>query len=98
MDEEEYQTKYTNLRVLKSIQDYLKVEGDAPTSVYPVRMPDDFLYQVLKNKGAEQTDELVHQIFRLGLKAWSERLYTEVFGSEESLEAFIELVKKREGE
>jgi len=38
---------------------------------------------------------VIHQIFRLGLSIWSEKLYNSVFGSQRNLEDFIELVKKR---
>ena len=98
MDKEEYDKKYINLRILKSIQEYLKIGSDSPTAVYPIRVPDDLLYQVLKLQGPEGTDNLVHHIFRLGLTLWSEKLYNEVFGSQQSLEEFIELVKKRNRE
>ncbi len=30
MDEEEYNKKYINLRILKSVQEYLKSERDSP--------------------------------------------------------------------
>jgi hypothetical protein len=46
MDQEEYDRKYVNLRVLKSIQEYLKTEGDLSTAVYPIKVPQDLLYQV----------------------------------------------------
>lgn len=95
MDEEEYQKKYADLRILKSIQEYLKSNGDSPTAVYPIKVPDDLVYQVLKLQGPEKVDELIHNIFRTGLSAWSEKLYTETFGSQERLEDFIERVKKR---
>ena len=95
MDEEEYQKKYINLRILKSIQQYLKSEGDAPTGVYPIRVPDELLYQTLKSEGADKADQLIHHIFKVGLNFWSEKLYNDVFGSQRSLEEFIELVKKR---
>ncbi|MGD2127105.1 MAG: hypothetical protein PVG99_13555 [Desulfobacteraceae bacterium] len=95
MDEGEYNRKYANLRILKSVQEYLKSDTDSPTAVYPIRVPDDLLYQVLKLQGTDNTDKLIHQIFKTGLKAWSEKLYNEVFGSQENLEAFIDLVKKR---
>lgn len=98
MEEEEYERKYVNLRILKSIQDYLKSEKDSPTAVYPIRVPDDLLYQVLKLQGAESADKLIHQIFTLGLKIWSEKVYHSEFGSSQSLEDFIELVKKRNRE
>ncbi len=95
MDEEEYKTKYVNLRILKSIQEYLKLEESPPTALYPIRVPDDLLYQVVKLQGTEKADELIHHIFELGLKIWSEKLYHEAFGSQKDLEEFIELVKRR---
>ena len=98
MDEEEYNTKYANLRILKSIQEYLKSEGDSTTSVYPINVPDDLLLQTLKFKGAKGTDNLIHHIFKLGLTIWSEKLYDEAFGSPSVLKSFIEVVKKRNRE
>jgi len=95
MDEKEYNTKYVNLRILKSIQEYLKSEDESPSAVYPIKVPDDLLYQVVKLQGTENADQLIHHIFELGLKIWSEKLYHEVFGSQENLEEFIELVKRR---
>ena len=95
MDEEEYKTKYVNLRILKSVQEYLKSGENAPTAVYPIKVPDDLLYQVVKVQGTENADQLIHHIFELGLKIWSEKLYHEAFGSQENLEEFIELVKRR---
>lgn len=95
MDEEEYEKKYQNLRILKSIQDYLKSEGDSSTSVYPIKVPDDLLLQVLKSHGPKVVDDLIHQIFKLGLTLWSEKLYADVFGSTDALNSFIEVVKKR---
>ena len=95
MDEEEYQKKYADLRILKSIQEYLKSNGDSPTALYPIKVPDDLVYQVLKLQGPEKVDELIHKIFKAGLSTWSEKLYTETFGSQERLEDFIERVKNR---
>ncbi len=95
MDEDEYTSKYMNLRVLKSVQEYLKTDDNDHTTVYPMRIPDEVLYQTLKSKGAKSADNLIHHIFKLGLTIWSERLYNAVFGSQQSLEEFIELVKKR---
>jgi len=95
MDDEEYRGKYINLRILKSIQEYLKTDSAASTAVYPIRVPEDMLYQVLKTQGPEGADEIIHHIFRLGLTIWSEKLYQEVFGSQRKLEEFIELVKER---
>ena len=95
MDEKEYNTKYVNLRILKSIQEYLKSEDESPSAVYPIKVPDDLLYQVVKLQGTENADQLIHHIFELGLKIWSEKLYHEAFGSHENLEEFIELVKRR---
>ena len=98
MDEEEYNRKYVNLRILKSIQEYLKAETDSAAAVYPIRVPDDLLYQVLKLQGSENADQLIHHIFKLGLTIWSEKLYGEIFGTQESLEEFIALVKERNQE
>ena len=95
MNEEEYNKKYAHLRILKSIQEYLKSAGDSPSAVYPIAVPDELLYQVLKLDGSESFDKLIHEIFRMGLNIWSERFYSENFESEEDLEDFIELVKKR---
>jgi len=96
MDETEYKGKYINLRILKSIQEYLKKNGTtSSTAVYPIKVPDELLYQVLKLEGPENADKLIHDIFELGLTLWSEQLYDDVFGSEQNLEEFIELVKKR---
>jgi hypothetical protein len=98
MNDEEYRRKYTNLRVLKSIQEYLKSENDSSVALYPIEIPEDFLYQAARTQGAESVDRLIHEIFELGLTLWSEKLYHDVFGSEENLEAFIELVKERSKE
>ena len=95
MDDEEYKEKYVNLRILKSVQEYLKSGGDSQTAIFPIRVPDDLLYQVVKQHGTESVDKLIHRIFEMGLKIWSETLYQEVFGSQENLEDFIKLVKKR---
>lgn len=98
MDEKEYNRKYANLRILKSIQEYLKSNVNAPTAVYPIKVPDDLLYQVIKSQGVENADNLIHHIFDLGLTIWSEKLYGDEFGSEQSLEEFIQLVKERNRE
>jgi hypothetical protein len=98
MDKEEYNNKYIYLRILKSIQEYLKSDENEHTAVYPIRVPDELLYQTLKSKGAKNTDTLIHYIFRLGLNIWSEKQYNAVFGSQQSLEEFIELVKKQNRE
>jgi hypothetical protein len=95
MDEAEYKRKYANLRVLKDVQDYLKRDDEGSGTVYPVRVPHELVYQMLKLRSADHVDQLIHQIFRLGLTQWSERLYESEFGSEEGLERFIELMKKR---
>jgi hypothetical protein len=98
VDEEEYKRKYVNLRVLKSVQDYLKTDSTTPNAVYPISVPEDLLYQVLKLQGPENADKLMHHIFKLGLTFWSEKLFNDEFGSEQSLENFIELLKKRSSE
>ena len=98
MDEEEYSKKYVKLRILKSIQEYLRPGNNSPTAVYPINVPDDLLYQVLKLEGADSADKLIHKIFKMGLTVWSERFYSDSFGSQENLQRFIELVKKRNRE
>jgi len=98
MDEEEYKKKYENLRILKSVQEYLKSESDSSASVYPIKVPDDLLLQILKAQGPKAADDLIHHIFKLGLTLWSERLYADAFGSTHALNDFIELVKKRSRE
>jgi hypothetical protein len=95
MDEEEFQKKYYHLRILKSVQEYLKADTNAAAAVYPVRVPEELLYQIVKSEGPETADQVIHRIFKAGLTAWSERMYQEVFGSQENLETFIELLKKR---
>ncbi len=101
MDEKEYQRKFLNLKILKGIQDYLKSAEDSDaaldsdSAVYPIKVPQELLYQLVKLQGAEGADEAIHRIFRLGLTFWSERLFEESFGTAESLKIFIELVKSR---
>lgn len=95
MDQEEFDRKYVNLRVLKSIQEYLKTGGESSTAVFPIRVPEDLLYQVLKIQGPDNADKLIHHIFRLGLDIWSEEFFKEAFGTQENLEQFIQMVKKR---
>jgi hypothetical protein len=98
MDEEEFRKKYYHLRMLKSVQEYLKADTNAAAAVYPMRVPEQLLYQLVKSEGPEKADEVIHKIFKAGLMAWSEKTYQEVFGSQENLETFIELLKKRNTE
>jgi len=98
MDEEEFQNKYMHLKILKNIQEYLKADTNAGAAVYPIRVPEDLLYHFAKTEGPESADKLIHRIFKAGLSAWSERMYQEVFGSQENLETFIELLKKKNRE
>jgi hypothetical protein len=95
MDETEYNKKFSNLRILKSIQEYFKSDKDASTSVYPIRVPDELLLQSLKIQGAENADELINYVFKLGLTIWSEKLYQDEFGTTSALCSFIDLVKSR---
>jgi len=96
MGEAEYKRKYVILRILKSIQDYLKSPNDGEKALYPIHVPNDFLIQTLKHEGTAFTDDLIHEIFRLGLKAWADQLYAEAFGNATTLEAFIQEVKERQ--
>ena len=98
MDEEEFKKKYYHLRILKSIQEYLKADTYAAAAVYPVRVPEELLYQLAKSEGPERADQVIHKIFKAGLTAWSEKMYQEVFGSQENLETFIDLLKKKNTE
>ena len=98
MNEEEFERKVVHLRILKDIQEFLKPDGESSTAVYPINVPNELLYQTVKLQGAENTDRLIHHIFELGLSVWSEKQYSEVFGSEEALEEFIQLVKDRNKE
>ena len=98
MEKEEYKKKYLNLKILKSIQEYLKSDDNNHTTVFPIRVPDELIYQTLKSKGAKNTDTIIHHIFKLGLSIWSEKQYNTVFGSHQSLEEFIELVKNQNKE
>ncbi|MBN1847416.1 MAG: hypothetical protein JW932_02405 [Deltaproteobacteria bacterium] len=95
MDDEEFQRKYINLRILKSVQEYLKSEKTTSKAVYPINVPDDLLYQITKIHGPEGVDKLIHHIFILGLNIWSDRLFEDVFGTQKSLEEFIQLVKEQ---
>ncbi len=96
MDEQEYKKKYTNLMILKSVQDYLKTDSESAESVYPVKVPDELFMQVLKIDGPEGLDRIVHHIFKMGLSLWNEKLYDNEFGSPAALNEFIDLVKRRE--
>jgi hypothetical protein len=95
MDEEEYNKKYTNLMILKSVQDYLKSDSDSALSVYPIKVPDDLLFRVLNLHGPEGADRLIHHIFKMGLTLWNEKLYDDEFGTPTALSNFIDMVKNR---
>jgi hypothetical protein len=95
MDEEEYRGKYIPLRILKSVQAYLKDEGVGHAAVYPINVPEDLLLQILEHHGSKSVDDLIHEIFRIGLRIWAENLFMEVFGSTKDLEMFVEEVKRR---
>lgn len=95
MDEKEYQRKFLNLKILKEIQEYLKSDTDSNTAVYPIKVPQELLYQLVKLQGAEGADEAINRIFRMGLTFWSERLFEESFGTAENLKSFIDLVRRR---
>ncbi|MFH1082120.1 MAG: hypothetical protein V1751_01850 [Pseudomonadota bacterium] len=95
MDKEEYNRKRINLKVLKSIQEYMKTEGAASSALYPIRVPEDLLYQVLRIQGPDSADKLIHHIFRMGLDLWSDEFFNEAFGSPRNLEQFIKMMKKR---
>lgn len=97
MDEQEFQRKYQNLKILKNIQTYLKTEGEEESVVYPMRVPKELIYQMVRLQGAESADKLIHHILSIGISIWSEKLFQESFGSPENLKAFIEQLKEKEG-
>ena len=94
MDQREFTNKYSDLKILKSIQEYLKSDENKYTAVYPIRIPDELLYQTLKLKGAKDADKMIHHIFKLGLSIWSEKIYYKTFGSQQNLEEFIKIIKE----
>ena len=95
VDEKEYKKKYTNLMILKSVQDYLRTDSESSDSVYPVKVPDELFVQVLRLDGPEGLDRIIHHIFKIGLSLWNEKLYDNEFGSPAALNEFIDLVKRR---
>lgn len=95
MDEEEYNKKHKNLMILKNVQDYLKSDSDSATSLYPIKVPDDLLFQVLSLHGPEGADRLIHHIFKMGLTLWNQKLYDDEFGTPAALSSFIDIVKER---
>ena len=98
MDQKEFTNKYSDLKILKSIQEYLKSDENKYTAVYPIRVPDELLYQTLKLKGAKDADKMIHHIFKLGLSIWSEKIYYKTFGSQQNLEEFIKIIKEHNKE
>lgn len=95
MDEEEYNKKFSELRILKSIQEYQNSDGTRNAALHPIRVPDELLYEAVKLDGPENADNLIHHIFRLGLNLWSEDFFINAFGTKQNLEEFIERVKGR---
>jgi hypothetical protein len=93
-DEKEYSLKYAGMRILKSIQEYLKIEDPGEAALYPIKVPSELLYQITNLQSPEESDRVVHAIFRLGLKVWADKFFEEVFGSAKELEGFIEVMKK----
>jgi hypothetical protein len=93
MKEEDWYRKYSALKILKSIQEYLKSGNHNNHAVYPINVPNELLAEVLKHQGPEWTDELINDVFRIGLKTWAEEFYLEVFERPENLERFVGEVK-----
>jgi hypothetical protein len=94
LETEDYGRKHFALRILKSIQEYLKSGNHGNSAVYPINVPNDLLVLVLKHHGTEFADELINEIFRIGVKAWAEEFYLEVFEGPENLESFVEEVTR----
>ncbi len=96
MEEQEFRRKYQNLKILKNIQAYLKSEGEEESVVYPIRVPQELVYQMVQLQGPESADRLIHHIFSIGISIWSEKLFQESFGTPENLKAFIDQLKEKE--
>ena len=94
LDEQEYNLKYVGMRILKSVQEYLKVEDPDEAALYPIKVPGELLYHFAELRSTEEADRVVHTIFRLGLKLWADKFFEEVFGSTKELEGFIGIIKK----
>ena len=94
LDEQEYNLKYVGMRILKSVQEYLKVEDPDEAALYPIKVPGELLYHFARLRSTEEADRVVHTIFRLGLKLWADKFFEEVFGSAKELEGFIGIMKK----
>ena len=45
MNDEEYNRKFSELRVLKSIQEYQNSDSARSAALYPIRVPDELLYE-----------------------------------------------------
>jgi len=97
MNEEEYNQKLSELLVLKSIQEYQNSDSTRSAALYPIRVPDNLLYETLKFHGPENADKLIHHIFGLGLDLWSEEFFNNAFGTKQNLEKFIEMLKNKKG-
>ena len=63
MDDREYKDKYANLRILKSVQQYLKNEDEASPALYPIRVPEELLYQTMDREGAENSRTIIGNFF-----------------------------------
>jgi len=85
MDKKEHDLKYASLKILKSVQEYLKAEDPEDAALYPIKVPGDLLAQFVSLHGTDDTDKVIHAIFRLGLSLWADKLYQEVFGSTQRL-------------
>ncbi len=94
MDQQEYNLKYVSMRILKSIQEYLKAEEPGNGASYTIKVPDELLYYIAKMQSRDEADRIIYAIFRQGLKLWADKLFDEVFGSGKKLESFIDLIQK----
>ena len=92
---QEQDLKYVSMRILKSIQEYLKAEDPGEAALYPIKVPGELVYHIAKLQSPEDVDRLIHNIFRHGLKLWADKLFEEAFGSAKELESFIDLIKNQ---
>ena len=98
MERKEFDLKYATLKILKSVQEYLKRKDAEDAAVFPIKVPSGLLAQLISLHGTEDADEVIHAIFRLGLSLWADKLYQEVFENTDSLQDFIRGLKEGEGE
>jgi hypothetical protein len=90
METEDCGRKYVALKILKSIQEYLTSDNHETDAVYPIQVPRDLLIQIVKYHGSRIADELINEMFQVGLKVWAEQFYLDVFEPPENPDPFLD--------